>query len=59
MKSFLVSAYDWLHGHRPFYVAESIDKIGGGCRVPARGLVDVSQMAYEAAAASLGFLRPF
>ncbi len=24
-----VPAYGWLHSHRPFYVAESIDKIGG------------------------------
>jgi len=24
-----VPAYRWLHAHRPFYVAESIDKIGG------------------------------
>ena len=24
-----VPAYGWLHSHRPFYIAESIDKIGG------------------------------
>jgi hypothetical protein len=43
-----VPQYEWLHSHRPFYVAESLDKIGGAalcllavgmmCRTGLRGV---------------------